>query len=72
VNPETTYPFLTDLLWSFHKARRKTLGLVIAAVAVTSQARSFAAGGCSPLVGARHLNETRGNLESEEVNVGLP
>jgi hypothetical protein len=42
VNPERTYPFLTDLLQSFHKARRKTLGLVIAAVAVTGQARSFA------------------------------
>ena len=24
-----------------------------------------------PLVGARHLIETRGNLESEEMNVGL-
>jgi RNase adaptor protein for sRNA GlmZ degradation len=42
VNPERTYPFLKALLQPFHKARRKTLGLVIAAVTATGQARSFA------------------------------
>jgi hypothetical protein len=38
----STYPFLAGLLQPFHKARRKTLGLVIAAIAATGQARSFA------------------------------
>lgn len=42
MNPERTYPFLRHLLSPFHKARRKTLGLVIAAIAATGQARSFA------------------------------
>jgi len=42
VSPERTYPFLASLLQPFHKARRKTLGLVIAAIAATGQARSFA------------------------------
>lgn len=42
MNPERTYPFLTSLLQPFHKARRTTLGLVIAAIAATGQARSFA------------------------------
>ena len=42
MNPERTYPFLKTLLQPFHKARRKTLGLVIAAIASTGQARSFA------------------------------
>jgi len=42
VNPERTYPFLKALLQPFHKARRTTLGLVIAAIAATGQARSFA------------------------------
>ena len=42
MNPERTYPFLSDLLDPFHKARRKTLGLIIAAIAATGQARSFA------------------------------
>src|SRR5512139_2261883 len=40
--PEKTYPFLADLLSPFWKRHRKTLGLVIAAIAVTGQARSFA------------------------------
>ena len=42
MSPERTYPFLKTLLQPFHKARRKTLGLVIAAIASTGQARSFA------------------------------
>ena len=42
MNPERTYPFLKTLLQPFHKARRKTLGLVIAAITATGQARSFA------------------------------
>lgn len=40
--PEQMYPFLSDLLSPFWKRHRKTLGLVIAAIAVTGQARSFA------------------------------
>ena len=36
------YPFLSDLLSPFWKRHRKTLGLIIAAIAVTGQARSFA------------------------------
>lgn len=40
--PERMYPFLRDLLSPFWKRHRKTLGLVIAAIAVTGQARSFA------------------------------
>ncbi len=42
MSPERTYPFLKSLLHPFHKARRTTLGLVIAAIAATGQARSFA------------------------------
>jgi len=40
--PEKKYPFLADLLSPFWKRHRKTLGLVIAAIAATGQARSFA------------------------------
>jgi hypothetical protein len=40
--PEKAYPFLTDRLSPFWKRHRKTLALVIAAIAVTGQARSFA------------------------------
>jgi hypothetical protein len=40
--PEKAYPFLSDLLSPFWKRHRKTLGLVIAAIAATGQARSFA------------------------------
>jgi len=40
--PEKAYPFLADLLSPFWKRHRKTLGLVIAAIATTGQARSFA------------------------------
>ena len=42
MNPERAYPFLKPLLQPFHKARRKTLGLVIAAITTCGQARSFA------------------------------
>lgn len=42
MSPERAYPFLKHLLAPFHKARRKTLGLVVAAIAATGQARSFA------------------------------
>jgi Transposase DDE domain len=42
VDPEKKYPFLASLLSPFRKRNRKTLGLVIAAIAVTGQARSFA------------------------------
>jgi len=42
VSPERNYPFLAILLQPFHKALRKTLGLVIAVLAATGQARSFA------------------------------
>lgn len=42
MSPERIYPFLSDLLDPFHKARRRTLGLIIAAIAATGQARSFA------------------------------
>jgi hypothetical protein len=42
VSPERTYPFLKHLLAPLHKARRKTRGLVVAAIAATGQARSFA------------------------------
>jgi hypothetical protein len=42
VDLEKTYPFLSSLLSPFHWRQRKTLGLVIAAIAVTGQARSFA------------------------------
>jgi hypothetical protein len=42
VNPEKEYPFLTTLLSAFRKTRRTTLGLMIAAIAATGQARSFA------------------------------
>ena len=40
--PEKRYPFLTQLLSIFWQRHRKTLGLVIAAIAATGQARSFA------------------------------
>lgn len=40
--PEKAYPFLADLLSPFWKRHRKTLALVIAAIAATGQARSFA------------------------------
>jgi hypothetical protein len=42
VDPERRYPFLRALLSPFRRRHRKTLGLVIAAIAVTGQARSFA------------------------------
>jgi hypothetical protein len=42
VNPERKYPFLKPLLSTFWKRHRKTLGLVIAAIATTGQARAFA------------------------------
>jgi hypothetical protein len=40
--PEKRYPFLSQLLSPFWIRHRKTLGLIIAAIAVTGQARSFA------------------------------
>jgi hypothetical protein len=40
--PEKTYPFLATLLSPFWKRHQKTLGLMITAIAVTGQARSFA------------------------------
>lgn len=42
MDPERKYPFLAALLSPLWKRHRKTLGLVIAAIAVTTQARSFA------------------------------
>jgi hypothetical protein len=42
VDPERRYPFLSSLLSPFSLRHRKTLGLVIAAITVTGQARSFA------------------------------
>jgi hypothetical protein len=42
VDPEKKYPFLASLLSPFRRRHRKTLGLVIAAIAVSGQARSFA------------------------------
>jgi hypothetical protein len=42
MDPERRYPFLAELLSPFWKRHRKTLALVIAAIAVTGQARSFA------------------------------
>lgn len=42
VDPLRRYPFLRVLLAPLEKRHRKTLGLVIAAIAVTGQARSFA------------------------------
>lgn len=42
MDPERRYPFLSSLLSSFSLRHRKTLGLVIAAITVTGQARSFA------------------------------
>jgi Transposase DDE domain len=42
VDPEKKYPFLVELLSPFYKRHRKTLALMIAAIAVTGQARSFA------------------------------
>jgi hypothetical protein len=42
VDPEKKYPFLASLLSPFEKRHRKTVGLIVAAIAVTGQARSFA------------------------------
>lgn len=42
MDPERRYPFLRELLSPFWKRHQKTLGLVIAAIAATGQARSFA------------------------------
>ena len=42
MDPERRYPFLRALLSPFCKRHRRTLGLVVAAIAVTGQARSFA------------------------------
>jgi hypothetical protein len=42
VDPERKYPFLKPLLSTLKKRHRKTIGLVIAAIAVAGQARSFA------------------------------
>lgn len=42
MDPERRYPFLSVLLSPFERRHRKTLGLVIAAITVTGQARSFA------------------------------
>jgi hypothetical protein len=42
VDPIRRYPFLRELLSPFWKRHRKTLGLVIVAIAHTGQARSFA------------------------------
>jgi hypothetical protein len=42
VDPEKKYPILTRLLSPFCKRHRKTLGLVVAAITATGQARSLA------------------------------
>jgi hypothetical protein len=42
VDPERQYPFLATLLSPLWRRHRKTVGLVIAAIASTAQARSFA------------------------------
>jgi len=42
VDPMKKYPFLSPLLSPFEKRHQKTLALVIAAIATTAQARSFA------------------------------
>ncbi len=42
MDPERRYPFLATLLSPFWKRHRKTVGLVISAIASTAQARSFA------------------------------
>ena len=42
MDPEKKYPFLASLLSPFDKRHRKTVGLMIVAIAVTGQARSFA------------------------------
>jgi hypothetical protein len=42
MDPEKKYPFLTPLLQPFSARHRRTLGLVVVAVIVTGQARSFA------------------------------
>lgn len=42
MEPEVQYPFLADLLSPFWRRHRKTLGVVISAIAATGQARSFA------------------------------
>jgi hypothetical protein len=44
VDPEKQYPFLRTLLAPFHQWHRRTMGLIIAGIAVTGQARSFAVG----------------------------
>jgi hypothetical protein len=42
MDPQKKYPFLKALLSPFHHKQQKTLSLIIAAIAVTGQARSFA------------------------------
>jgi hypothetical protein len=42
MDPEKRYPFLSTLLDPFWRRHRKTVGLIIGAIAVTGQARSFA------------------------------
>lgn len=42
MDPERKYPFLKPLLSTLKKRHRKTMGLVIVAIAVAGQARSFA------------------------------
>ena len=42
MTPTAQYPFLASLLSPFEKRHRRTLALVIAAIAATGQARSFA------------------------------
>lgn len=42
MDPYKKYPFLSSLLSPFEKRHQKTLSVVIAAIAVTGQARSFA------------------------------
>jgi len=42
MEPEVQYPFLEQLLSPFWRRHRKTLGVVISAIAATGQARSFA------------------------------
>src|SRR5262245_4084281 len=44
MDPRKEYPFLKSLLSPFHHKQQRTLGLIIAAIAVTGQARSFAIG----------------------------
>jgi hypothetical protein len=42
MDPEKKYPFLSEFLQDFWLRHRKTLGLIIAAIVQTGQARSFA------------------------------